>query len=162
MIQYRTNYNPRLTTINPPLVLGPILPPVPAASSLNTSNQRVLAIASGSAKESGTIPETGTFLWIDVRDLALLHVKALSSGEGQRVFATTGYFSNREIANIVRKNFPGLKDKVPGEDMKGGDYPEGGVYKYDNERAKGLLGKPFIQLEDSIVDLVKSLEVEGA
>lgn len=122
----------------------------------------MLAIASGSAKESGSIPETGTFLWIDVRDLALLHVKALSSGEGQRFFATTGYFSNREIADIVRKNFPGLKDKVPGDDVKGGDYPKEGVYKYDNEKSKGLLGKPFITLEESIVDLVKSLKVDGA
>ena len=142
--------------------MGPILPPVPEASSLNTSNQRVLAIASGTAKESGSIPETGTFLWIDVRDLALLHVKALTSGEGKRFFATAGYFSNREIADIVRKNFPGLKDKVPGEDLQGGDYPKEGVYKYDNERAKGLLEKPFITLEQSIVDLVKALKVEGA
>ena len=89
-------------------------------------------------------------------------MKALAAGEGQRFFATAGYFSNREIADIVRKNFPGLKDMVPGEDVKGGDYPEGGVYKYDNEKSKGLLGKPFIQLEESIVDLVKSLDVDGA
>ncbi|KAG9244249.1 putative NADPH-dependent methylglyoxal reductase GRP2 [Calycina marina] len=151
-----------LTTINPPLVLGPILPPVPAASSLNTSNQRVLAIASGAAKSSGSIPETGTFLWIDVRDLALAHVKALADGDGKRFFATAGYFSNREIRDIIAKKFPGLKDKVPGEDAKGGEYPKEGVYKFDNERTRALLDKEFISLEKSVTDLVRSLGIEGA
>jgi nucleoside-diphosphate-sugar epimerase len=54
-----------LTTMNPPLVLGPIEPKLQGLESLNTSNQRIRNIVQGKAKEE--IPETGTFLWVDVR-----------------------------------------------------------------------------------------------
>lgn len=146
-----------LATINPPLVLGPIVHYLNSLSSLNTSNQRIRNIAFGSAKDE--IPETGTFLWVDVRDLALAHVLAfeLDAAANKRFFVTAGYFSNKEIAAIIRKNFPELKD-VPGENVKGGDYPPGGLYKYNNDRATKILGLKFRSLEESIVDTVKSLK----
>ncbi|KAG9529139.1 NAD(P)-binding protein, partial [Aureobasidium melanogenum] len=64
-----------ISTMNPPLVLGPIVHYLNSLDSLNTSNQRIRDIYQGKAKEQ--IPETGTFLWVDVRDLALCHVKAI-------------------------------------------------------------------------------------
>jgi nucleoside-diphosphate-sugar epimerase len=146
-----------LSTINPPLVLGPVVHYLNTLSSLNTSNQRIRDIAFGSAKDA--IPETGTFLWVDVRDLALAHIKAFELDEAvnKRFFVTAGYFSNKEIAEIVRKNFPELQD-APAEGVKGGDYPEGGIYKYNNDRAVKILGLKFKSLEESIVDTVKSLK----
>ena len=113
--------------MNPPLVLGPIIHNLQSLDALNTSNQRIRDIMTGKAKD--TIPETGTFIWVDVRDLALAHVKAaeLEEAGGKRYFLTAGYFSNREIANIIRKNFPDRASNVP-ESAKGGDYPKGGVY----------------------------------
>jgi len=132
----------------------------------------------GKAKE--TIPETGTFIWVDVRDLALAHVKAaeLEEAGGKRFFITAGYFSNREIATIIRKKFPELAENVP-ESAKGGDYPEGGrgvllcswgvwcwfslgIYKYDNSRSMEVLGIKYRSLEESIEDTVKSLKAIGA
>jgi len=111
--------------VNPPLVLGPIVHNLQTLDALNTSNQRIRDIMTGKAKE--TIPETGTFIWVDVRDLALAHVKAaeLEEAGGKRFFITAGYFSNRKIATIIRKKFPELAENVP-ESAKGGDYPEGG------------------------------------
>lgn len=113
--------------MNPPLVLGPIIHNLQSLDALNTSNQRIRDIMTGKCKE--TIPETGTFIWVDVRDLALAHVKAaeLEQAGGKRYFLTAGYFSNREIANIVRKNFPDRAANVP-ESAKGGDYPDGGMF----------------------------------
>lgn len=115
---------------------------------------------SGKCKDE--IPPTGVFVWTDVRDLALGHVKAMDREDagGKRFFFTSGYFSNKEIAEIIRKNFPKYRDNVP-EGVQGGDYPEEGVYKYDNSQSKDLLGQEFISLEKSIVDLVKSLEAVG-
>ena len=112
--------------MNPPLVLGPIIHNLQSLDALNTSNQRIRDIMTGKAKEA--IPETGTFIWVDVRDLALAHVKAAELGEagGKMFFLTAGHFSNREIVNIIRKNFPDLAPNVP-ESAKGGDYPEGGM-----------------------------------
>lgn len=112
----------------------------------------------GKAKEE--IPETGTFIWIDVRDLALAHVKAmeLDAAQGKRFFVTAGYFSNKEIAKVVGKNFPEYKDNMPSDSTKGGDYPEGGVFKIDNSRVQDVLGLKFRSFEQCITDTVKSLK----
>jgi len=112
----------------------------------------------GKAKE--TIPETGTFIWVDVRDLALCHVKAIEeeAAENKRFFVTAGYFSNKEIAAIIRKNFPKYADKLPSESTPGGTYPQDGIYKYNNKRATEIFGMKWRSLEDCITDTVKSLQ----
>jgi len=151
-----------VATICPPLVLGPIVHYLNDLSALNTSNQRVRNLITGQNKDS--IPDTGVYLWTDVRDLALGHVKAMELPEagGKRFFFTAGYFSNKEIADIIRKNFKEYKNELPAEGVKGGDYPEGGVYSFDNKRSKEVLGIEFRGLEESITDLVKSLKDVGA
>ena len=150
-----------LSTLCPPLVLGPIIHYLQSLDSLNTSNQRVLNIITGKAKDE--LPPTGTFIWVDVRDLALAHVRAAESEEaqGKRFFVTAGYFSNEEIADTIRDNFPELKDKLPTKGVKGGEYPPE-IYKYDNSRTKLILGIEFRGLEESIIDTVKSLQAVGA
>lgn len=147
-----------MTSLNPPLVLGPVVHYLNTLSALNTSNQRIRNLFTGQNKDE--IPDTGTYIWVDVRDLALAHVKAIEVDEaaGKRFFITAGYFSNKEIAEIIRKNFPEYEKELPGKDVKGGDYPKEGVYKYDNSRVKEVLGIKFRELEGSIVDTVKSLK----
>ena len=115
-----------LSQCNPPLVLGPIVHYLRDLDSLNTSNQRIRDIMLGKARDE--IAPTGTFLWTDVRDLALAHIRAAERPEaaGKRFFITAGYFSNKEIANIIRDSFPDLDSKLPTKDTKGGDYPEEG------------------------------------
>ena len=46
--------------------------------------------------------------------------------------------------------------------VKGGGYPEDGLYDYNNSRTKDILGIEFRGLKESIIDTVKSLEAEGA
>ena len=129
--------------------------------SLNTSNQRIRDIYQGKAKEQ--IPETGTFLWVDVRDLALCHVKAMEveAAANKRFFVTAGHFSNKEIAQIIKKEYPQTQG-LPSESTEGGDYPKDGVYSYDNSRTKDVLGIQFKSLHDSIKDTVKSFQSVGA
>jgi len=150
-----------IATINPPLVLGPIVHYLNSLDSLNTSNQRIRDIVQGKAKDE--IPETGTFLWVDVRDVALAHVLAAEKEEAanKRFFVVTGYFSNKEIAQIVAKEYPQYKDGLPTKDTPGGDYPKGGVYKFDNSRSKEVLGLTYRSLEESIKDTVKSFQAVG-
>lgn len=152
------NPNFTIATMCPPLVLGPIVHYLQSLDNLNTSNQRIAAIMTGKAKEE--IPPTGTFLWTDVRDLALAHVKAAEMPEAanKRFFVTAGFFSNEEIADIVRDNYPELSDKVPAKGTKGGGYPSDGLYSYDNSRTREVLGIRFRGLKESIVDTVKSLQ----
>ena len=150
-----------LSAINPPLVLGPVVNYLNSLDAVNTSNQRIRNLITGQNKNE--ISDTGTYIWVDVRDLALAHVKAIEVPEaaGKRFFVTAGYFSNKEIAEIIRKNFPEFEKELPGKDVKGGDYPEGGIYKYDNSQAVEVLGLKFKSLEESIVDTVKSLKDVG-
>jgi len=154
-----------IATMNPPLVLGPIVHYLNSLSSLNTSNQRIANLMTGKCKSE--IPDTGTFIWVDVRDIADGHVRAMEKpGAGnKRFFITAGYFSNKEICEIIRKNFPEYADKLPAPDVKGGDYPDGtkdSLYKYNNSRTKEVLGIEFMSLEKSIVDTVNSLKDVGA
>jgi nucleoside-diphosphate-sugar epimerase len=146
----------------PPLVLGPIVHYLNSLDGLNTSNQRIRDIILGKAKDE--IPPTGTFIWVDVRDLAECHVAAIEKDEAanKRFFVTAGYFSNKEIAQIVEKNFSQYKEGLPSASTPGGDYPEEGVYKYNNKRVTEVLGVKFKSLEESIKDTVKSLQAVGA
>lgn len=149
-----------LTTLCPPLVFGPIRHHLDHLSSLNTSNQRVRNFIRGDYKT--LIPDTGTsfFLWVDVRDLALGHVRAMELPEAanKRFFIAANYFSNKEICEIIRKNFPEYQNNLPTVDIKGGDYPKEGLYKFDNSRTSRMLGIKFRSLDESIIDLVKSLK----
>jgi nucleoside-diphosphate-sugar epimerase len=151
-----------LSTLNPPMVFGPIHPNLNTLSSLNTSNERIRDFIQGKAKEQ--IPATPIPIWIDVRDLALAHVTAIEvpDAAGKRFFATSGYFTNKEIVEIIRKNFPEYRDQLPAESVKGGEGPDGGFAKVDNSRIQKVLGIKFTSFEDSMVDLVRSLKKIGA
>lgn len=82
----------------------------------------------------------------------------LEEAANKRFFVTAGYFSNKEIAEVIEKNFPELWQGLPGPQTKGGDYPKEGVYEYDNSRAVNILGLKWRSLESSIADTVKSLQ----
>jgi nucleoside-diphosphate-sugar epimerase len=144
------------------MVLGPVVHHLNSLEAINTSNQRIRNFIQGKCKDE--IPDTGTYIWVDVRDLALAHVKAMELPEAadKRFFVTAGYFTNKQICDIIRKHFPEYKDKLPTPETKGGDFPEGGVYKYNNSRAMEVLGLKWRTLEESIVDTVKSLQSIGA
>jgi nucleoside-diphosphate-sugar epimerase len=146
--------------MNPPMVFGPVVHYLNSLGSLNTSNERIRDLIQGKFKEE--IPATPIPIWVDVRDLALAHVKAfeVSSAGGKRFFATSGLFDNREIVDIVRNNFPEYKDQLPAESVKGGEKPE--FAKINNSRFSELLGGEFTSFEKSMVDLVKSLKNVGA
>lgn len=104
---------------NPPLVFGPLSHQLSNLSALNTSNQRIRDLILG--KYRTELPPTGTFIWVDVRDLALAHVRAAEIPEagGKRFFITAGYFSNRLVADVIKEGRPDLADQLPGDEVKG-------------------------------------------
>lgn len=144
------------------MVYGPVVHYLNSLDSVNTSNQRMANLIQGKNKDA--VPDTGTFIWIDVRDVALAHVRAIEepSAAGKRFLVTAGHYNNRQIVEAIRKNFPEYADVLPGVDVKGGDFPEEGVYGYDNSRAAELIGGKFRTIEESVVDTVKSLKNVGA
>ncbi|KPI39641.1 putative NADPH-dependent methylglyoxal GRP2 [Cyphellophora attinorum] len=149
-----------LTTICPPLVLGPVVHYFSSLESLNTSNELVRDLIQGKFAKDG-LPATRVPLFVDVRDLADAHVQAVEreQAQGKRFFVTAGFFRNGDVADIVKKNFPEYEKKLPGS----WEYvPKDFGFDVDNSRGKEVLGLKYRRLEDSIVDLVKSLQAAGA
>ncbi|KAI0901136.1 NAD(P)-binding protein [Annulohypoxylon nitens] len=149
-----------LATICPPMVFGPVAHHLSSLSGINTSNARIADLITG--KWLTSIPASGVFLWVDVRDVASAHVSTmeLPDAGGKRFFTTAGYYDNVKIAAAVRAAYPELADKLPTEATPvapGGAFPAQGTYKYDNTRATTVLGIDWIPLEKSIADTVKTL-----
>ena len=155
--QQKPNFS--ISTMCPPLVIGPVVHYFNDLDSINTSNQRTLNMIKGKMKDG--LAATGVYIWVDVRDLADAHVFAIEKEEAanKRFFITAGYFSNAEIAQIIKDEFPEYKDGLP-EKLES-DRPKD-VYKYDNNRSKEILGVKYRPLKGAIVDLVKSLQAAGA
>jgi nucleoside-diphosphate-sugar epimerase len=128
--------------------------------AINTSNQRFRNLIQGQMKEK--IAPSGTFLWVDVRDVALAHVKAIEVPEagGQRFFITAGYFSNKDIVDIVRDTHPEMESKLPPKDSPG-DFPDK-IYEYDNSKSLQVLGLQYHKFKETVSDTVDSLLAVGA
>ncbi|KAI9725323.1 MAG: methylglyoxal reductase (NADPH-dependent) gre2 [Chrysothrix sp. TS-e1954] len=157
----RPNFS--IATLNPPLVLGPVIHYLNSLDAINTSNATVLKLLRGEFKGK-EFPPSNTVLWVDVRDIATAHVEAMERGAAanKRFFVTAGYFTNKDVANVIRRRFPEYRDVLPSEDAAEGTLPDDGVFKIDNSRCRELLDLQFRSLDESVVDLVKSLKAAGA
>lgn len=148
-----------LTTLNPPMVYGPVIHALSSLDAINTSNARFVSLLKGSP--STPCPPTVNYLFIDVRDLALAHVLALEKPEaaGHRFLVTAGNYSNAEAAQIIGEEYPEFKDKMPvGEALKPGERPATGVNGYDNKKSIEVLGLQYRPFRESVVGVVESIK----
>lgn len=101
-----------LSTINPVMVFGPVTYRLESLDNVNTSNAVFRDMIQGKMR-LGIPPNS--FQWVDVRDVALAHVRAMEVLEAarQRFLAAAGPYNNREIAKMIKENFPELTDKLP-------------------------------------------------
>jgi nucleoside-diphosphate-sugar epimerase len=145
-----------ITSICPPTVFGPVAHPLPSLDGINTSNERLRDNIQGKYKDAKEI--TGASIWVDVRDVATAHILAFENkaAANQRFFITAGFYTNREVIEVIRDNFPELRDRLPPKDVPGDDYPPMGTYGYDNTKSISVLGLVYRPLRECIVDTVKS------
>lgn len=141
-------------------MFGPIVHYLNSLESLNTSNQRLRNLIQGQMKEK--IAPTGTFLWVDVRDVALAHVRAIEVPEagGERFFVVAGFFSNKELADMARETHSKLESKLPPADSSS-DFPEN-IYEIDNNKSQKILGIKYRPLKQTVSDTIDSLLAVGA
>ncbi|MFN3169633.1 MAG: SDR family oxidoreductase [Hyphomicrobiales bacterium] len=160
------NENPgmKLTTINPVLVLGPALD-----KNYGTSLQVAERIFSG---KDPMQPRFGLPI-VDVRDVAAMHVKALSmpKSAGQRILAAEGFLWMKDIAATMKSAYP---DR-PIKSREAPDFmiklmalfdsdiktiiPQLGVPKnVSNQRARDVLGIDFIPARDAILASAESIK----
>ena len=146
--------NFKLTTMTPPAVFGPVIYFFGSLESINTSNQTIRDLVQGKLKD-GLAPSP-IYLWVDVRDLALAHVRAIERPEavGKRVFVVAGFYRNAEIADALKKNLPQLVEKLPvGYEALPREFP----YGFDNSLSKAVLGIQYRSLEESVSDSARAI-----
>ncbi|KAJ8622697.1 hypothetical protein MRB53_031226 [Persea americana] len=133
-----------IVTINPAMVIGPLLQPV-----LNTSAAAILNLINGPP----TFPNS-TFGWVHVKDVAEAHVLAFevasASGRYCLVERVSHFF---EIVKILRELFPA----IPLPEKCADDAPFRPTYQVSKERSK-TLGIDYIPLDVSLKETVESLK----
>lgn len=104
--EYMKNQSVEFTTINPGLVLGPIL-----EADYGTSGELVRKLM---LREIPGIPDVGWAV-VDVRDVADAHVAALraKNAPGYRHICTIGHVSMREVAAILKEVYEPRGYKIP-------------------------------------------------
>lgn len=122
-------------------MIGPVVHHLNSLDALDISITPVRDYIQGKLKDSNDKEMAGPYIWVDVRDVAKVHVEAMEreNAQNKSYFTTAGQFSNSEIVQIVRKNFPEYQDSLPPESWKGGYRPDP-VYKSDTSNCEKTLG----------------------
>ncbi|KAF7562895.1 hypothetical protein G7046_g1238 [Stylonectria norvegica] len=150
-----------LVTLCPSMVFGPVAGPLHSPQDLNESNSILWRVATGGTSQQ--LPPARFNFWIDVRDLAEIHIQALFSQNagGKRFLPVAPEKFNYEIASkIMAEEFPTLgvdgrivsgtqkiKDHVNADTAMNGSFPDM-KYRTFRETVKDLIGQ-ILPLEAS-------------
>lgn len=144
-----------LSTVNPVIVFGPQAFDSEVNETLNTSAEMINKLLK--LKPDDPVPPSNN-AFIDVRDVAKAHIVAFESEDAanQRLLLSESRFSSQLVLDLIHKNFPQLKLRIPLGVP--GIYPDTSkLSKTDNSKTKAIVGFPFIALEKSVVDTVQQI-----
>ena len=154
----------RLAVVNPGAILGPVL-----SDDQSFSLQMVERLLEGTPG----IPRIG-FSVVDVRDVADLHLRAMTTPEagGERFIAAGPFLWAAEVAAILREHFGAAAPKVPkrslpdfvvrlasrfDSDIRSFVGQLGVRYEYSSEKAETRLGWQQRPAEQMIVECAESM-----
>ncbi|RHZ43391.1 putative aromatic-L-amino-acid decarboxylase [Aspergillus thermomutatus] len=144
-----------LVTLCPPMVFGPIVHPVASVAQLNESNAVLWSVAAG----ADPLPAARVSAWVDVRDLADVHVQALLIPEagGKRYVPASGEpFCYEYAADIIKEKFEWARATVT-TNYEAGKRP-GPTYKLDGETVARDLGVKYRSFEKTVEELVRQVK----
>ena len=158
-----------LATINPGLILGPVL-----GSDFSASVESVKKLMDGS------LPGIPRFGWplVDVRDVADLHYRAMldPAAAGERFIAAGPFYWMADIARVLRSRLPERARRVPTRALpdwlvragslfdpivRGRLFELGKARPVSSEKAKRLLGWSPRPNDEAIVATAESLIAHG-
>lgn len=159
----------RLATINPGLIVGPVL-----SDDFSFSIQIIERLINGSVP---AMPKLG-FTYVDVRDVADAHVRAMTHPDagGKRFIAADRFLWTSETAAILRERLGDDARKVPTRVAPSFLVRAMGLFDpsvrtitgdlgrrtdYSSERARTVLGWSPRPIEDAIEDTARSLFARG-
>jgi nucleoside-diphosphate-sugar epimerase len=156
--EFVKNENPSfgITVFLPALIFGPPIQPVKSVANLNFSVSLLYSLFNG---QNTTIPATPFPSYIDVRDLADAHVKALTTeGAKNKRFLIGGKLFGMEKVVEVLKGIKALEGRLPAANAEAEVLPEA---KIGAEEGNEVLGMKFRSFEETIGDTVERiLEIE--
>lgn len=136
-----------IVTINPAMVIGPLLQP-----TLNTSAAAILNLVNGAQ----SFPNS-SLGWVNVKDVANAHILAFEvpSANGRYCLVeTVAHYS--EIVNVLRELYPNIQ--LPERCVDENPYVP--TYQVSKEKTRGL-GIDYIPLKVSLKETVESLKEKG-
>ncbi|KAL7411337.1 D-lactaldehyde dehydrogenase [Mrakia frigida] len=158
--------NPEVTwgiaTVNPPLVFGPILHQVSSPDALNTSVAIFHGITKGSKTEADLPGSLGN--WVDVREVAYAHFKALTLPEagGERFLTSAGGVNAQDFTdflNTYAPDLPGIPHGAPGA-AEEANLPANVIISSGAKAAK-VLGVKYRSIQETSKDMYESLKAKG-
>ncbi len=158
-----------LATINPGLVLGPMI-----GSEMSTSNQSVKKLMD---RDFPACPDL-TYALVDVRDVAAAHLAAMIAPDaaGERFICALDSHSLREVAAVLAREYNPKGYRVPTGKLPGfalrlaakfdtvaamAVNDLGNPQHVDNRKVTALLGRPLRDLETMTLAMAASLEQYG-
>ncbi|KAH8646163.1 hypothetical protein BX600DRAFT_477217 [Xylariales sp. PMI_506] len=150
-----------VTVFLPALIFGPPIQPLrkPVSKGINFSNDLFHSLWDGS---NATVPATMFPSYIDVRDLAAAHVKALTApGARDKRFLVGGFaFTNTAMAKSIRALAE--RGELPAEILEklaadSGEDQKTPVPKINAEAATEALGLTFRTLDETVRDTAKRI-----
>ena len=139
------------TSIHSPWVFGPVFGGIKDLDKINTTTGMIWSLINGSSKE---VPADYIFGFTDVRDMALIHLRAFEVKEaGSERFLVGSYFDNQTAVDILNKDFPDLQDKIP----KGTPGSKSPSYDFSTEKAQSRLNIKYTPLAKTLQDTVSGL-----
>jgi nucleoside-diphosphate-sugar epimerase len=142
------------TTVNPPLIWGPLLGTVTSADNLNESSALLYRVLQGAYPQAFRNP------YVDVRDVAKAHRVALKpETDGQRLFTYADFFVGKQVieaASPLSSKVVKVDETVDVEKVNATT-----SFQMDNSRTNKLLGFEYLSLNETIVDSVKSFVERG-
>jgi dihydroflavonol-4-reductase len=158
-----------LVTVNPGLVLGPVL-----GSDYSASIEAIKKLLDGSIP---VLPRFG-FNVVDVRDIARLHVLAMTTPEavGQRFIGSGGFYWISDVAKMLKQGLGDKSKKVPSirvpdfvarmaalfdPVVRGRLYELGKKRPVSSEKAQRVLGWRPRPVTETVLDTARSLQASG-
>ena len=159
------NRHDDLSVINPSFILGPLLNRDPG-----TSGALVIRFLTGSLPAAPKI----SLHCIDVRDVAALHVLAMTAPEakGKRLLTAGNSLSMLQMAQILKARFPAYADKLPkfelpdwalrlyaifDSDARSSLGELGYSKAVDASRARAILGRDFISSKEALEEIAQTI-----
>ncbi|ODN78084.1 hypothetical protein L198_08003 [Cryptococcus wingfieldii CBS 7118] len=147
--------------IDPPWVFGPVLHDFKDVASLNLSSKLSWDWVSGEKGEKDLpVPIVGG--WVDVRDVAIAHVRALERPQAasQRYIVCGGELAGQHWVDVLHAHYPDhplIKKNAPVGVEGSGDEAIKALNTHDQVTAQEALGLEYTSLEQSTKDMFETI-----